>query len=200
MKNSSFTLIEISIVLVIIATLATLAVPNVSLFVRKSRDAKRISDMQVLILAVESFYDDQGSYPGPGHDVNLSIEGECIGTRGQPTAVGTSCEDDHADQAFDFLIKKYIHGPVPHDPLYGNDGEHYYYAYDPHHLVDWPKSVNFTSGNCDDVVPSPLHFTVLGLRRFETNSIERHRDTCDGTEMELNNASYNIAFSEMGLP
>src|SRR3989338_8985438 len=86
-KKLSFTLIELSVVIAIITILASISIPNVSRYMMKSRDAKRLSDMQVLSLAIESFYDDQGHYPGWNDTLTatykLGDNGECVGVVGR---------------------------------------------------------------------------------------------------------------------
>ena len=61
---------------------------------------------------------------------------------------------------------------VPRDPIH--DGVNYYYAYDPNHEG-----------------PSGTNGVVFGFRRAETNSPHHTRDTNNGTDQELNVATYN---------
>ncbi|MDD3296537.1 MAG: prepilin-type N-terminal cleavage/methylation domain-containing protein [Candidatus Omnitrophica bacterium] len=207
--KKSFTLIEVSVVIALIAVIASIAVPNVEHFLKKSRDAKRVSDMQVLTLAVEGFYDDNGHYPGPGDNAvlfpggNPSFDwvGECIGARGQQSSSGRCSVANRVDGAFDRAVRRYINGPIPRDPLYNSRGDEFFYAYDPNHVIDWPTDPVACTGG----VPAAERVTlaVLGFNQNETNTIELHRDTCRNGTM-LNNAGYRsyyvIALPEIGSP
>ncbi|MBQ6154253.1 type II secretion system protein [bacterium] len=63
MKKQAFTLIELLVVIAIIAILATLAVANFSQAVKKSRDARRKSDITNLQQALVLYRADNGAYP-----------------------------------------------------------------------------------------------------------------------------------------
>lgn len=193
-----FTLVELSIVLAIIATLATIAVPNVVNYMEKSRDAKRVSDMQVLTLAIESFREDHGHYPDNTDPDMENMTGECIGTRGRLANAGPCSANPAVDQGFDFLVRQYIQGPVPGDPLYANRGDEFFYVYDWDHTVDWPRTIDWDilPPFCDGLANVTDQRAVLGFRRAETNTIERYRDTCTDNDMDLDDADYNIAFPE----
>jgi len=63
-KNSAgFTLIEIIVVIAILALLATLIVGNYLNSLKKSRDAKRKTDISNIASALELFYTDMNRYP-----------------------------------------------------------------------------------------------------------------------------------------
>lgn len=62
--RGGFTLIELLVVIAIIGVLATVVIVNVSGAQAKSRDAKRISDLEAIRSAVESFREIEGKYPG----------------------------------------------------------------------------------------------------------------------------------------
>jgi len=59
-----FTLIELLVVVVIIGVLATVVVVSLTSAQEKSRDAKRISDLKQIDLAIDSFYTDYQHLPG----------------------------------------------------------------------------------------------------------------------------------------
>ncbi len=211
-KRFAFTLIELSIVIAIITILASISIPNVSRYMMKSRDAKRLSDMQVLTLGIESFYDDRGHYPGYTDDNDLDSTGECIGVGSSPR-VPTSgpCNASGArDGALDALLRTYIQGPIPRDPLYDNRGESFYYVYDPFHDYYMPRS-GVCGGSCregdtSDCLTPHANLTgdnnnttaVLGFHRFEVDTINAHQDVCTEADMQLNNSDYNIAFPDIG--
>ncbi len=167
--KKNFTLIELSVVIAVIAILLGIIIPNATNFMKKSRDAKRLSDMNTIALALESFYDDKGRYPNEVDD-GVSNNGEKF---------DGSSETEKA-------LKPYIRGGMPKDPLYKNKSSRFYYAYDPVHVVDW----------CDSDAGNDTSAPVLGFRRKETDSIEISKDACSGGDMQLDQAAYNIAFVE----
>lgn len=63
MKNKGFTLIELLVVIAIIGLLATIVLVSLNTARAKARDANRIADLKQIQLAVEMYYDDNGSYP-----------------------------------------------------------------------------------------------------------------------------------------
>ena len=219
-KMLGFTLIVLSVVIAIITILATISIPNVRLYLKKARDSKRISDIQVLALAFESFYDDNGHYPGITDNAAITAGGDCLGIVGQTVPTGGGCLNSGADirndGAVDVLLRTYIHGPVPRDPLFDNSPNDYYYGYDPEHFYAMPTSVNWIitepptyptpMANCVGLMyphagnPAGDNLTaILSVNRFETNTIDRHRDTCAGGDLLQNQSDYNIAFSEVGF-
>lgn len=62
-KKRGFTLIELLVVVAIIGLLSTLAVVAVNNARSKSRDAKRISDVKQIQVALELYYSDHNAYP-----------------------------------------------------------------------------------------------------------------------------------------
>lgn len=62
-KNKGFTLIELLVVIAIIGILSSVVLASLNTARRKSRDAKRISDLKQLQLALEFYFDANGSYP-----------------------------------------------------------------------------------------------------------------------------------------
>ncbi|MCF7873837.1 MAG: type II secretion system protein GspG [Candidatus Omnitrophica bacterium] len=167
--KKSFTLIELSVVIAVIAILLGVIIPNAVNFMEKSRDAKRVSDINTIALALESFYDDNGRYPNQADD-----------------GVSSSGEKFDGSSNIENVLKPYIRGGIPKDPLYKNSSSQFYYAYDPSHSVDW----------CDSDATNDTSAPVLGFRRKETDSVELSKDTCEGSDQDLDNAVYNIAFVE----
>lgn len=62
--NKGFTLIELMVVVVIIAILTSIVATSFAQAKAKSRDAKRISDLAQIQLALELAFDKCGLYPG----------------------------------------------------------------------------------------------------------------------------------------
>lgn len=63
MKNKGFTLIELLVVIAIIGILSSVVLASLNSARTKARDAKRISDIKQIQLALEMYYDDNSSYP-----------------------------------------------------------------------------------------------------------------------------------------
>lgn len=71
-SQSGFTLIEILIVMIIIAFLASLSAGSFQSSQRKSRDARRRGDLHTLSTALEAYYNDKGEYPNSTVDNKIS--------------------------------------------------------------------------------------------------------------------------------
>lgn len=65
-KKRGFTLIELLVVIAIIGILATIVLVSLQSVRAKARDAKRISDVRQLMLAMELYMDDSLRYPEKG--------------------------------------------------------------------------------------------------------------------------------------
>lgn len=67
-RERGFTLIELLVVIAIIGMLSSVVLASLNSARAKARDARRISDMKQVQLALELFYDQVGKYPqSPGH-------------------------------------------------------------------------------------------------------------------------------------
>lgn len=62
-NQKGFTLIELLVVIAIIGILSSVVLASLNTARQKSRDARRISDIKQLQLALELHYDAQGQYP-----------------------------------------------------------------------------------------------------------------------------------------
>ncbi len=62
-KQKGFTLIELMVVIAIIGLLASIITVSLVSSKVKGRDAKRVADIRTLQLALETFYNDNGTYP-----------------------------------------------------------------------------------------------------------------------------------------
>jgi len=65
-QNKGFTLIELLVVIAIISLLSTTVMASLNQARQKSRDTKRISDLNALRTALEMYYNDNNGYPNPG--------------------------------------------------------------------------------------------------------------------------------------
>lgn len=70
-RQSGFTLLELLIVIVIIGILALIIVPGLASGPKRARDAQRKSDLRAVKNALETYYNDNTSYPA-GNYAGLS--------------------------------------------------------------------------------------------------------------------------------
>jgi len=70
LKNykKGFTLIELLVVIAIIGILSSIVMASLNSARAKSRDAKRLSDIKSLQLALELYFDHNKAYPGGGYE------------------------------------------------------------------------------------------------------------------------------------
>jgi prepilin-type N-terminal cleavage/methylation domain-containing protein len=61
--NAGFTLIELLVVIAIIGVLSSVVLTSMNSARKKARDAKRLSDMEQVKIALEMKYDDNNQYP-----------------------------------------------------------------------------------------------------------------------------------------
>lgn len=98
MKSSArairgFTLIELLVVIAIIGLLSSVVLASLNSARLKSRDARRMADLKQLQIALELYYNSNGSYPATPA---LYAEGRCAGVPGtlnwvvQPNYTGAS--------------------------------------------------------------------------------------------------------------
>lgn len=66
MHRRGFTLIELLVVISIISLLSSIVLTSVNSARAKARDARRVSDLRQISLALELYYDTNGSYPAEG--------------------------------------------------------------------------------------------------------------------------------------
>lgn len=71
-NKKGFTLIELLVVIAIIGILASVVLASLNSARRKSRDARRISDIKQLQLALELYFDAQSSPTYPGTLANMA--------------------------------------------------------------------------------------------------------------------------------
>lgn len=118
-KNKAFTIIELLVVIAIIAVLAAIVITNVSGYVAKARDDRRIVDLQNIRKALEMYYADNGFYP--------------------PSSCGYDCNGYYVSYSFsswatlENYLKPYL-SSLPKDPINSNCapwsiGDCYSYTY-----------------------------------------------------------------------
>jgi prepilin-type N-terminal cleavage/methylation domain-containing protein len=101
--NKGFTLIELLVVIAIIGILSSVVLASLNSARQKSRDAKRVSDLKQLQLALELYYDSNGGYPSALTTVTIVTPGYIAAIPKDPTtqgdyayaAIGTGCTSYH---------------------------------------------------------------------------------------------------------
>ncbi|MFH1611761.1 MAG: type II secretion system protein [bacterium] len=112
-KQKGFTLIELLVVIAIIGLLASIVLVSVNSVRAKARDARRVSDMRQIQLALDLYYDDNnGNYP-------------------QENSSNGSWEDSTEDGGdfIDALLDNNYMSKVPIDPVNNSTYRYSYYVY-----------------------------------------------------------------------
>jgi len=117
-KNRGFTLIELLVVIAIIGLLSSIVLVSLNSARQKARDARRLSDMRQIQLALELYYDSNGAYPG---NTDNDCGGWDAGFNGGP---GSGDPFIQQLESGGFMAK------TPGDPTAtGNCGGYSYYRY-----------------------------------------------------------------------
>lgn len=153
-KQRGFTIVELLIVIVVIAILAAITIVAYNGVQARGRDARRVSDMQAIVKALEMYKADNGQYPVVAYSGTGSLGGWEVSAK-------------EASGEFLAPLKNYgFSSGVPVDPI--NDAtdadfntartnNHYTYAY-----------YRYPAGNngCD---ASRGAFYVLGIMRTDVS-------------------------------
>jgi len=104
-KTQGFTLIELLVVIAIIGILSSVVLASLNSARTKARDAKRVSDIKQLQLALEMYYDDNSNYPTAISTANLVTPGHIAAIPTDPSTgtaytfaalgSGTTCSSYH---------------------------------------------------------------------------------------------------------
>ena len=141
-REKAFTLIELLVVIAIIGVLASIVLVSLSRARARTRDARRLSDMHQIILALEMYRNNHNAYPG---NTDNDCSGWDVGWNGGQGS------DDHFIQPLetDGLFNK-----TPGDPTSTGTCDGYSYF-------------RYSAGSygCD---ASKGAFFVLGVRNMET--------------------------------
>ena len=116
-QRSGFTLIELLVVISIIGVLSTIAMTSLNVARAKARDARRLSDMEQIRIALEMYKSDHGYYPNENSTATTGDGGWEM-----------SYEDggDFIDALKD---EGYFPNGVPVDPVNNSSKCYYYYRY-----------------------------------------------------------------------
>lgn len=193
-KRRGFTLIELLVVISIISILASFGLVNLNAARARARDAKRMTDIHAISLALRQFYLDHGRFPDASD--GITTKGECIG--GECGGYGNPPGDMNV---LPLALVPYFGSHIPRDPL--------------HNCPDNVDSLSIENNFCDDAyfysydfthaagtwdgttcVPNPQIIgdtlqgaVIIGINRFEASTSPR-KQVCDGTDMNLDQAAY----------
>lgn len=152
-NKKGFSLIELLVVIAIIAILTAIVTSNFTQSKAKARDAKRVSDIAQIQLALALFFDRCNAYPSTDGE-----SGEVVETMSAPTCPNKSNNEPVA-------LGDYI-SVIPHPPV-GTSETSYGYISDGYDYIisiglenkgaaldddiDGSPEINGTSVTCDDV-------------------------------------------------
>ena len=125
-KNTQkgFTLIELLVVIAIIGILSSVVLASLNSARLKARDAKRISDVKQLQLALEMYYNDFSNYPTVASDANLVANGYISTIPLDPSTglaysyaalvvgSGTACSDYHIGTTLESATNSVLNSDV----------------------------------------------------------------------------------------
>lgn len=93
--RKGFTLIELLVVIAIIGVLASVVLASLNTARQKSRDAKRVSDINQIKLALEMQFDKDGEYPDKVADISTDF----LASEPKDTSTNTSYPYDNYDDS-----------------------------------------------------------------------------------------------------
>lgn len=124
-RQKGFTLIELLVVISIIGILSTIAMTSLNSARKKARDARRKSDLNQMVLAMDQYYSDHGTYYIPGTGYNG-------GGTGWFNYIGGT---NYTNSIANGLVSAGYFSTAPLDPMItsysqtGNGGAHQYMYY-----------------------------------------------------------------------
>ena len=119
MKRHAFTLIELLLVIALLAILALLMMGNFNTSLKRGRDAQRKNDLSALQKALESYYEDNKTYPTSTDIFNKELSYVSFGTNKTTYMIKTPQDP----------ISKYTYIYAPEPPVNGKSSYYYLYSY-----------------------------------------------------------------------
>lgn len=131
MKKTGFTLIELLVVIAIIGILSSVVLASLNSAREKSRDAKRVSDIKQIQLALEMYFDDQtpNAYPtgGAGDAIDVLETGGYLPQEPVDPASGASYGyvgvDDGDGNCTSYHLWATLEGPAEGDGVLASDDD-----------------------------------------------------------------------------
>ncbi|KKS19024.1 MAG: hypothetical protein UU76_C0008G0010 [Parcubacteria group bacterium GW2011_GWC1_41_7] len=136
-KSSSFTLIEVSIVLLIVGILAGIVMRQMGGFGIKTRDARRVQDLKTLEIYLSQYITQHGFLPRIGDSSHLTFNKETGYLELERVLANVG-----------------IAGVIPKDPLRGVGGNGYQY------LSCVTNGASMTGAELETALNSPTHYLV----------------------------------------
>lgn len=100
-SGGGFTLIELLVVIAIIGILSSVVLASLNSARQKGRDARRISDVKQIQLALELYYDANGTYPTGVYGTTLTTPGYISAVPTDPSD-NTACTDGTQTSCYDY--------------------------------------------------------------------------------------------------
>ncbi len=104
-EKQGFTLLEILVSVSIIAILTIVGIVSFATVNRRSRDAKRKSDVEQLRSALEMYRADYGNYPNPAACQPGPADASCLDSVLKPTYIPAIAKDPKSNQSFTYRYK-----------------------------------------------------------------------------------------------
>lgn len=155
-KNKGFTLVELMVVISIIAILTGIITTNLTKSRSKARDAKRVSDVSQLQLALELVFDRCNKYPlsyfPPGNSQYPTIKTDTVCTKnGTPININT-----------------FITVVPSNQPIDSGDVNYYRYAASPPNQTDYRLGTRLE--NTNEVLTDDIDSNFYGLNCADSAS------------------------------
>ncbi len=123
LQNKGFSLIELMVSIAIIAILTALIIVNIASSRAKARDAKRISDIAQIQLALEQYFTKNGFYPKSVDNYVNDIYSEYISTQPKDPLSNSTADYVYAPDPdrnyYDYILKIRLENPYK-EGLVGN--------------------------------------------------------------------------------
>lgn len=143
-RRRGFTIVELLIVIVVVAILAAISIVAYSGIQQRARDARRLSDIQMINKAILSYYAVNGRYPQQ---------------TASPGVAGLEASTDSSNTFLEYLKNAGFLSSPPLDPL--NDSNHFYGYF------LYPATGVWESNGCD---VSRGAYYILVVYQFESTT------------------------------